>query len=74
MTENDGGFLVPDEYVSPLVFKIKHPAMMIQKRVNRKGIVGRVLRAIGNEYGWVYEDTPEYLEFKAQWEREHAKK
>ena len=71
--ESDGGFFVPDEFVIPMLFRYKQPSMMIQRRVEKRGIVGRMLCAIGNEHGYVWEDTPEYLEFKAEYERQHPR-
>ena len=75
MTESDGGYLVPDEYVIPIYFRlVVHPDKQVQERKNGHGIWAWFLRLIGNENGYVWVDTPEYLEFKAQWEREHARR
>ena len=73
-TENDGGFLVSREYVIPICFKLAHPYKRASERQDRDGILAWFLRLIGNEDGYTWVDTPEYSEFKAQWEREHATK
>ena len=70
-TKNDGGYLVPDEYATPICFKFAHPYKRMSERQDRGGIRAWFLRLIGNEEGYIWVDTPEYLEFKAQWEREH---
>ena len=72
-TENGGGHLVPDEYVIPIYFKLSaHPDSdkQIQERKNKPGIQSWFLRLLGSEDGYIWVDTPEYLEFKAEWERE----
>jgi len=73
-TENGGGFLVSREYVMPICFKLAHPYKRIQEIKNRIGIRAWFLRLIGSEDGYIRAETPEYLEFKAEWEREHPTK
>lgn len=67
-----GGYLVPDEYVIPIYFKlVAHPDKPMQEKKNKSGIKAWLLRLIGSEDGYIWVDTQEYLEFKAEWERQH---
>ena len=72
LPESDGGFLVPDEYAMALVFRFGGPIdRQVEERKNKSGIWAWILRLIGHEDGYIWIETQEYLDFKAEWKREH---